>query len=101
MEHGGAAFLYDPCVLTDVVSSIRTYAQSREPDDGGVFRWIMTPYPGLPTPVAVVSWGHSVEMDCFDAVVVDEFLAETYRTAPEDVASDGSYSRLWLGRSEE
>ena len=101
MEHGGVAFLYDPCVPAAVVDSLRSFAQGRADDDGGAFRWILTPYPDLPTAVAVVSWGNTLEMDCFDVFAVQTFLRETYRTAPEDVARDGGYDRLWLGRGDE
>lgn len=98
MEHGGAAFLYDPCVPEAVVDQVRAYATALEPDDGGAYRWILTPYPNLPTPIAVVTWGHGLEMNCFDEESVTAFLSDTYRMGPEDVRSDGTYDRLWLNR---
>ncbi|MFT6396979.1 MAG: hypothetical protein ACJAYU_001723 [Bradymonadia bacterium] len=101
LEHGGAAFLYDPCVEHTLIEELRAYATAVEPDDGGDFRWILTPAPGLASPVAVVTWGHALEMTCFAADTVTAFLADTYRTAPEDVRSDGAFVRLWLNRGPE
>ena len=44
LEHGGIAILYHPCVEKEIVDSLRTLACSRPDDDGGEFRWVLTPY---------------------------------------------------------
>ena len=96
LEHGGVALLYDPCADDAVVDSLREFARARPDDDGGVFRWVLTPYPGLDTVWAAVTWENVLSGDCFDGAAIGAFVDAWYRTAPE--ARDGSYDRLWLGR---
>lgn len=98
LEHGGVALLYHPCAPAEVVDQLRTFAQNRPPDDGGDFRWILTPYPDLPSTIAVAVWGKVYSSHCVDVDEITSFVNEFYRTAPEDVARDGSYDRLWLDR---
>lgn len=90
LEHGGMAFFYscaEPC--PEVVEGLREFVESIPPDDGGEFRYLLAPYPGLATPVAAAAWGLRYEADCVDVETLDQFVLEHYRTAPEDVAADG------------
>ncbi|MEL6177902.1 MAG: DUF3105 domain-containing protein, partial [Myxococcota bacterium] len=98
LEHGGIALLYHPCADTTLVDALRAYAQARQADDGGDFRWVLTPYPELPTAFAALAWGHRYMANTFDEGAVEAFVTDHYRNAPEDVRSDGGYDRLWLGR---
>lgn len=101
LEHGGIAFLYDPCVDAGTISTLREYARGMPDDDSGPFRWVLTPYPGLGRAVAVVAWEWTWQSDCLDAAGVADlegFINLHYRQAPEDFASDGSYSVGWMGR---
>lgn len=101
LEHGGIAFLYDPCVDTGTISALREYARGMPDDDSGAFRWVLTPYPGLGRPIAVVAWEWTWQSDCLDAsgmADLEGFVNLHYRQAPEDFASDGSYSVGWMGR---
>lgn len=98
LEHGGVAFLYDPCAPTELVDALRVFAQSQPEDDGGPFRWVLTPYPDLPTPVAAVAWTWTWQAECVDVESLEDFIVEHYRQAPEDVDLDGSYGAGWLGR---
>lgn len=101
LEHGGIAFLYDPCASESVIASLRESARAQAEDEGGPFRWVMTPYPGLPSVVAVVAWQAVWEAECLDDEVnasLQSFIDARYRAAPEDVASDGSYATGWIGR---
>lgn len=98
LEHGGAALLYHPCAPAEVVDGLRAYAQGRADDEGGAFRWILTPYADLPTAVAVVTWEWRWMSECLAEAEVDAFLAEHYRKASEDVSSDGGYDVGWIGR---
>ena len=97
LEHGGAAFLYHPCAPQEIVDALRETARSQPEDPAGEFRWVMTPYPGLPTAVAVVTWTWKYEAECVDATEIGRFLDDHYRQAPEDVASDGRYDDMWIG----
>jgi hypothetical protein len=98
LEHGGVAFLYDPCAPSELVDALRVFAQSQPDDDGGPFRWVLTPYPDLPTPVAAVAWTWTWQAECVDVESLEDFVVDHYRQAPEDVDLDGSYGAGWLGR---
>lgn len=101
LEHGGIAFLYDPCAAPSLVDALRELARAQPDDDGGAFRWVLTPYPGLPTGVAAVAWQHTWQAGCVDEAAetaLQTFITEHYRKAPEDVSSDGSYATGWIGR---
>lgn len=98
LEHGGIAFLYDPCAPTALVDALRVFAQSQPADDGGPFRWVLTPSPGLPTPVAAVAWEWTWQAECVHEESLGDFVVERYRQAPEDLDWDGSYETGWIGR---
>ena len=100
LEHGGIALLYHPCVEQAVIDSLRTLACSYSEDDGGGFRWVMTPFIDLPTNIAVVAWEWTYLNDCFDAYSINEFIDEHYRNAPEDFYYNGSYNTLYAGKCE-
>lgn len=100
LEHGGIALLYHPCVEESIIDSLRTIACSRPDDDGGAFRWILTPYVDLPTNIAVVAWEWTYLNDCFDAEGISIFIDEHYRNAPEDFYYNGSYDTLYVGKCE-
>lgn len=98
LEHGGVAFLYHPCAPQEVIDALRDFARAYPEDDGGAFRWVMTPYEDMSAPIAVVAWEWRAEMTCFDSAEVTAFIERVYRGAPEDVASDGAFSEGWIGR---
>ena len=98
LEHGGAAFLYRPGDPDGVAEALRDYATNRDPDAGGAFRYILAPYDGLPTPVAVVAWEWTYLADEVCAADLDAFLTAHYRRGPEDVASDGAFADNWITR---
>ena len=97
LEHGGAAFLYHPCAPKATVAALYALVKAQPDDDGGPFRWVMTPYPKLPSAIAVVTWGHVYEAACVNPVEIQAFLTENYRKAPEDEGVSGLYKELWLG----
>lgn len=98
LEHGGVALLYHPCAGDDVVDALRAFAQSRPADDSGRFRWVLAPYPDLPTTVAAVTWQWRYLAPCVNEDELTEFVDRHYRDAPEDIQSDGSHAEEWLGR---
>ena len=97
LEHGGIVFLYDPCVPDVVVNALRTFARGFAGDASGDFRWVMTPYPGLDTPVAVLAWGWAWMSDCVDVDAMTTFIRAHYRQATEDVPHPGTYDTGWIG----
>jgi hypothetical protein len=98
LEHGGITFLYNPCASQEIIDSLRLLACSKADDDGGPFRWILTPYVGLPTNIAVVAWEWSYTNNCFDYQGIIDFIDDHYRNAPEDFYYNGSYDTLYLGK---
>ena len=100
LEHGGITFLYNPCASQEIIESLRLIACSRPADDGGDFRWVLTPYVGLPTNIAVVAWEWTYSNNCFDGASISAFIDEHYRNAPEDFYYNGSYDTLYQGKCE-
>lgn len=98
LEHGGVALLYHPCADEAVTDALREIARARPEDETGPFRWVMTPYVGLPSAVAVVAWEWTYTAECVRAEEIDAFIDLHYRMAREDVASDGRYDEGWIGR---
>lgn len=93
LEHGGIAILHncegdDDCEA--LVDGLEVYARNRPLDDGGPFRWILAPWPEMPSRVALVAWGWVLHADCLKEEEFDAFIDAHYRMAPEDVASGGS-----------
>ena len=97
IEHGAIAFLYHPCAPPATIDALRALLKAQPADASGAFRWVLTPYPGLPSTLAAVSWGHVYEASCVQADEIKAFIAEHYRKAPEDEFAPGGYSELSLG----
>jgi len=101
LEHGGVALLYDPCLDAALVEALRAFARARPDDDGGPFRWVLTPYPGLPAPVMAVAWQWTWLAQCLSderLAELESFVTDHYRQSPEDFDGDGSFSDGWLGK---
>jgi len=93
LEHGGIALLYDcPDGCPALTDSLEGWARSQPADEGGPFRWVMTPRSGLGTAVAAAAWGWTWTADCFHGAELDAFRADHYRRAPEDIGAEGSAS---------
>ncbi len=97
LEHGAEAFLYNPCAPKTTVDALRALAKSIAPDDSGPFRYVLTPYPKLPSAIAIVTWGHVYTAQCVMPVQAKAFILANYRKAPEDEDAPGWYDILWLG----
>ncbi len=92
LEHGGVVLLYDcPDGCADVVAALGAFAASVPDDDGGAFRYILSPYSGMSTRIAAVAWGVVYRADTVETADLDEFVAAHYRHGPEDVAAAGSH----------
>jgi hypothetical protein len=96
-EHGAIAFLYNPCAPSATIDALRTFLKAQPADNSGPFRWILTPYPGLPSTIAAVSWGHVYKAACVQPDELNAFILAHYRKAPEDESAAGPYDELWLG----
>lgn len=100
LEHGGVVFLYHPCVSIEIIESLRNLACSIDDDDGGEFRWILSPYPNVLKNIHVLTWQKNYMNDFFDAPSILNFISENYRNAPEDIGYDGLYDSLFIGKCE-
>ena len=97
LEHGGIALLYHPCAPKTTVEALRALAKAIPPDESGPPRWVLTPYPNLPTAVAMVRWGHVWLGECVAPSKMVVWLLEKAGDSPEVVAMPGGYDQLWLG----
>ena len=97
LEHGGIAFLYNPCAPESIIDELRDAARRFPGDETGPFRWVMTPYANLPSAVAVVAWEWVYQANCVQPNEISEFVRQHYRQAPEDIAVPGTFSEGYLG----
>jgi len=82
LEHGAVWVTYDPSVIDEAgVQKIR----SQLPDTYVV----VSPFPGLPSPVVASAWGNQVFMDSPDDARLGEFVQKFWRSndAPEPGAA--------------
>jgi len=98
LEHGGAALLYHPCADAKIIQELRGFARCRPAQStGGPFRWVLTPYAGLPRRWAIVTWQWTLLGDCFDPVAIEQFLDAHYRKTEEDFGAHGGWSYGYMG----
>ena len=82
LEHGAVWVTYDPAELSESdISNLR----SKLPNT----YILLSPYPGLPSPVAVAAWGALLELDDVDDERLGDFINKFWKspTAPEPGAS--------------
>lgn len=69
LEHGAVWITYDP--ETASASDVASLAERVE----GVGYMLMSPYPGLGTPISLQSWGHQLELSRADDPRIDRFVS--------------------------
>lgn len=80
LEHGAIWITYQPDLEASSVDRLEGYARRAEV--------IVSPYPGLDSPVVLSAWGRQLRLDAVDDTVIDQFYrAFRDRTAPEPGAS--------------
>lgn len=99
LELGGVVVLYNPCMPPRLLEDLRVFLRDQSADDGGPYRWIITPYPGLSTPFLIATWQHGFAANCLDVAAASAFLQSHYRHAPQDSPLVGAYNYAWLGKS--
>lgn len=103
LEHGGVTFLYDPCypdLQRQLTATARRLRNTRLGDEywGGAVKYVVTPYVGLATRFAVLTWGHGFAGLCDPStmqVALDSFLERTWGYSPESVPQSGDYTLGW------
>ncbi|MBN4064133.1 DUF3105 domain-containing protein [Dehalococcoides mccartyi] len=80
LEHGGVGFHYD-CEeeCPDLVKQLDDMIP-RSPS-----MYIMSPYAGLPSKIAITAWRHHLYLDEFDEDAIRDFIDEYQNRAPESV----------------
>jgi hypothetical protein len=80
LEHGAIWITYQPDLDAASIEDLEGYARRAEV--------IVSPYPGLDSPIVLSSWGRQLRLDSVDDTVIDQFYrAFRDRTAPEPGAS--------------
>ena len=69
MEHGAVWIAYDPDKITG--TDVTTLASLVE----GKPYTVMSPYPGMPSPISLQSWGHQLALDSVADPRIDQFIA--------------------------
>jgi hypothetical protein len=80
LEHGGIGLHYD-CAegCPDIVKALDDIIP-RNPS-----QYIMSPYPGLPSKIAITAWRHHLYLDEVDTEEIRRFIDEYQDRAPESV----------------
>jgi len=86
LEHGGVVFIYDPTALeadlAALTALVTAFPQGRA---------ILTPASEpMAMKFAAVSWGHRVQLGCYDEAALSTFFWANVGNAPEDVTSNPS-----------
>jgi hypothetical protein len=80
LEHGAIWITYRPDLSEGDVDSLRSHARRAEV--------IVSPYPGLDSPVVVTAWGVQMPVESADDERIDEFVRYFInQTAPENLAT--------------
>ena len=83
LEHGGIGFHYD-CEdgCPEIVKALDDLIP-RNP-----VQYIMSPYPGMPSKIAITAWRHHLYLDEVDEEQIKRFIEEYQDRAPESVQSN-------------
>ena len=80
LEHGGIAIHYNcPVGCNEVVDQLQALIPTNRS------QFIMSPYPGMETRIAITAWRRHLRLDEFDESLIKEFIIEFQDRAPESV----------------
>ncbi|ASR37815.1 hypothetical protein BAY61_25575 [Prauserella marina] len=92
LEHGAVWIAYDPDrIQGDDLDTLKVRAE------GKPFT-MMSPYPGLDSPIALQSWGHQLKLESVDDERIDQFIAALRRNANTYPEIGASCDALGPGR---
>lgn len=88
MEHGAVWITYAPTLDARSVAALARRVT-------GIDHTLMSPYPGLDTPISVQAWGHQLKVDRADDPRIDRFVTATRLNTqkgvyPEDARATAS-----------
>ncbi|KAL1498121.1 hypothetical protein ABEB36_008974 [Hypothenemus hampei] len=90
LEHGAVALLYHPCANLNKVNLLKRIVKNC------LYRHVITPYNLLTPqrPIALVTWGHRLEMSNVDPKEVLKFIKLHALNGPEKTHRDGQYDLM-------
>lgn len=85
LEHGGIGLHYDcPVACPELATKLEAFA------DGDPSQFVVSPYPDMPSRIAITAWRRVLHLDEFDAGTISAFIKTYQDRAPESVASNPS-----------
>lgn len=77
LEHGAVWITYQPDLDESQIGDLEGFARRRDV--------LVSPYPGLDSPVVLTTWGTQLRLDSANGDLIDQFIrAFQHRTAPEN-----------------
>ncbi|CAH1960880.1 unnamed protein product [Acanthoscelides obtectus] len=95
LEHGAVVMLYHPCANKNQVNFLKKMVKSC------LYKHVITPYDQLTVerPLALVTWGHRLEMSKVAGELVVDFIRKNALRGPEKTTKDGQYSLTLIERA--
>ena len=85
LEHGAIWITYQPSLPPSEVSQLRAFVDKQTmvtSAEGAASRCMdLTPYPGLPSPIVISSWGYQLQVSSPDDPRLQQF-ANNFRASP-------------------
>jgi len=85
LEHGAIWITYQPSLPPSEVSQLRAFVDKQTmvtSAEGAASRYMdLTPYPGLPSPIVISSWGYQLQVSSPDDPRLQQF-ANKFRASP-------------------
>ncbi|CAG9865428.1 unnamed protein product [Phyllotreta striolata] len=90
LEHGAVVVLYHPCAEKNEVNLLKSIVRNC------LYKHVITPYNLLDRkrPLALVTWGHRLEMSRVAGDLVVKFIKEHALKGPESTTKNGQYDLL-------
>ena len=86
LEHGAVWITYRPSLPQSEVSQLRAFAEKQTmvpPAEGAASRYMdLTPYPGLPSPIVISSWGFQLKVSSPADPRLQQFV-DKFRASPK------------------
>lgn len=79
LEHGAVAVAFDPTLDPEDIATIESIVSEYDSHT------LSEPYPGMPEPIAVVSWSRMMRLETLDEDAVRAYIEEFRKKGPEDI----------------
>jgi hypothetical protein len=82
LEHGAIWITYSPDLPEDQVLKLQSITRQSQ------FR-LLSPYPGLPSPIVASAWGYQIQLDSPDDPRLSQFIDRYEQKGPEAASCNG------------